>query len=98
MRFLSTPQQHKPHFMSLQNVLVIVEKAISDETYRDLLFKDAPVAASALSLQIEPPELAMLMNLSTSPYSSCRRGLIDVQKMVLAAMDYDAEQNTAAGQ
>lgn len=71
--------------MSLQNVLLIVEKAIADEKYRDLLLKDASVAARSLGLALDQPELAMLKNLSTSPYSSCRRGLIDVQKMVQAA-------------
>lgn len=72
--------------MSLQHVLAIIERAINDDQFRDDLLRRPKVVTQAFEL--DPAEAAMLKNLANDSYTSCRRGLMDVKRIVQAAIDY----------
>jgi hypothetical protein len=72
--------------LSLDTVLEVVDRAIDDEQFRELLLGDPAKALRGRTLTAS--ERAMLKGLSDSPYTSSPRGLADVRKMVLGSMEY----------
>ncbi len=72
--------------MSLEAVLAIVDRANTDDEFRDLLFADPTKALRGATLTAN--ERTLLKGLADSPYASSPRGLDDVRKMVLASIEY----------
>lgn len=73
--------------MSLQNVQSIINRALSNSEYQELLF-EAPEEAYH-GYELTDSEKSMLGNLASGPYTTARRGLIETRKLVIAALEYD---------
>ena len=72
--------------MSLENALVIIDHALRDANYLNLLLTRPSLALEGYELT--EAESAMLSNLSASPYTAASRGLIETRKLIQAGIDF----------
>ncbi len=72
--------------MSLENLKAVIDRALADPTFWDLLYHQPEQAMTAYAL--EEHERALLRNLPSSPYTLAVQGLVETRKMVEAAMLY----------
>ncbi|MBI5714411.1 MAG: hypothetical protein HZC38_13465 [Chloroflexi bacterium] len=72
--------------MTLLNAKTIIDRALQDVEYQNLLFANPKTALQGYELT--EAETEMFLTLSSSPYTSARRGLMETRKLIQAAMDY----------
>ncbi len=72
--------------MSLEEVKKMIDRALVDEAFYDLLMKNPDQTFKGYD--ISDPEKTMLIGLAKSPYTLAKKGLADTQKLVVAAIEY----------
>lgn len=72
--------------MTLLNAKTIIDRALQDVEYQNLLLANPKTALQGYELT--EAETEMFLTLSSSPYTSARRGLMETRKLIQAAMDY----------
>ena len=76
--------------MTLLNAKTIIDRALQDVEYQNLLFANPKTALQGYELT--EAETEMFLTLSSSPYTSARRGLMETRKLIQAAMDYTPDE------
>ena len=75
--------------MALDDVTAVLDLAISDTTFRELLLADP--AAALKGRRLTRGERSMLSGLADSPYTASARGLADVRKMAAGALAFGGD-------
>lgn len=71
--------------MSLENTNLIIDRALQDDNFWNLLLANPSAALSGYDLT--DAEKALLSSLSSSPYTSARRGLLETRKLIQTVID-----------
>jgi hypothetical protein len=77
--------------MTLLNAKSIIDRALQDTEYQNLLFTQPTMAL--LGYELTEAETEMFLTLSSSPYTLARRGLMETRKLIQAAMDYTTDES-----
>ena len=72
--------------MSLENCRAIIDHALEDAAYLERLLADPNGALQGVELN--DAETTMLSGLSSGPYTSTRRGLMETRKLIQAAIEF----------
>lgn len=75
--------------MALDDVIAVLDRAIADVAFRELLL--AEPAKALKGRRLTRGERSMLSGLADSPYTASARGLADVRKMAAGALLYGGE-------
>ena len=73
--------------MSLENVNKIIDKALIDEAFRELLYHDPEKVI--VGYELAEHERSMLCRLGSAPYTLSLQGLSEARRMVEAALMYE---------
>lgn len=74
--------------MSLEDVQSVIEQALQNHDYMELLLTNPEKALKDKVLTDD--EMALLSSLASSPYTSARRGLMETRKLIQVAIDSKA--------
>ena len=72
--------------MSLEHVKQIIDQALADDAFYTLLMNQPDETFKGHDLT--DPEKMMIRGLAKSPYTQAKKGLLDTQKLVVAALEY----------
>lgn len=71
--------------MSLENTSLVIDHALQDDDFWNLLLTNPDAALAGYDLT--EAEKALLSSLSSSPYTSARRGLMETRKLIQTVID-----------
>ena len=75
--------------MSMSEVATVLKRAIEDESYRTLIFWGSNKAIEQYNLT--DSERSMLIRIGSDTYASTKRGLVNMQKMIIDAQKFEPE-------
>ena len=75
--------------MSLENAKQVIDHALNDGDYLNLLLSNP--AEALKSYELTESEKTMFEGLSTGPYAHARRGLLEIKKLILAAEEFSTD-------
>ena len=79
--------------MALTHVKQIIDQALADQSFYEALMTRPDEILKAYTLN--ESEKMMIRNLAKSPYTQAKKGLLDTERLVVAAIEYAPPSNDA---